>query len=530
MAEQRKKVLITDDISEEGIALLRKEAEVDVKVGIKPPDIKAVIGDYEALMVRSQTRVTADIIEAGKKLQVIARAGVGIDNVDVEAATRLGVVVVNAPTGNTVSAAEHSLALLLALARNIPQANALLKKGIWRRSDFMGIELRGKTLGIIGLGNVGSEVAKRAIGFEMRLLGIDPLVSPEYAQKLQVELVDLNKLLQESDFITLHLPLTAQTRNIIGAAELALVKPTARIINTARGGLIDETAMVNAIHENRLAGAAIDVFEKEPTTESILFNEENIIVTPHLGASTTEAQVFAARDVAEQIADIFKGLPARSAINVPYIPSETMAALRPYIKLSTTLCKLLYRLAEGQTKTIRIKYDGDIANYDTSAIKATVVGGLLESISEERVNIVNCNVIAARRGLTVIEEKEVTCTNYASLLSIEITTTEGVFIVAGTIRQDELHVVRVNDYWLDIVPVPGSYFLFSDHLDRPGFIGAIGKITGDANVNISSMHLGRLKPRGQALLVLTMDEPLPEKQQQRILAIPDVYSVKLVSL
>jgi D-3-phosphoglycerate dehydrogenase len=394
----------------------------------------------------------------------------------------------------------------------------------------MGTELRGKTLGIIGLGNVGTEVAKRAQGFEMRLLGSDPLVSQEYAENIQVELVDIKQLLRESDFVTLHLPLTTQTRKMIGAKELALVKPNVRIINCARGGLIDEEALVKAVREKRVAGAAIDVFEKEPTTESILFGEENIIVTPHLGASTTEAQVLAARDVAEQIADVFQGQAARSAINVPYIPTEAMKALAPFMELAPMLCKLVYKLAEGQAKTIRIKYHGDIANYDTNALKATIIGGILEGTSEERVNLVNCNLVAAKRGLTVIEEKEAVCENYASLLSIEMTTTVGVCTVAGTVMHGESHIVRVNDYWLDVVPVSGSYFLFSDHLDRPGFIGAIGKITGDADINISSMHLGRLELRGKALLVLTLDEPMPEEQQQQILAIPDVYTVNLVKL
>jgi D-3-phosphoglycerate dehydrogenase len=530
MADKRKKVLITDPVSEEGIDILRKEAQVDIKTTLKPEEIIAIIGDYDALMVRSQTKVTAAIIEAGKNLQIIARAGVGIDNVDVEAATRCGVVVVNAPTGNTVSAAEHAFALMLALARNIPQANTSLKSCQWKRNDFTGTELRGKTLGIIGLGNVGSEVAKRARSFEMKLIGIDPLVSEEYARKLGVTLVELPQLMKESDFITLHIPLTPQTRGLIGAKELAMAKPGMRIINCARGGLIDEKELVKAVHEKIIAGAAIDVFEKEPCTESLLFGEDNIIVTPHLGASTNEAQVLAARDVAEQIADVFKGLPARAAINVPYIPSETLTALTPYIKLTISLCKLAYKLAEGQSKTIRIKYNGDIANYDTSILKSAVVGGLISGYSEERVNIVNCNLIAAKRGLTIIEEKEVACVNYTSLLTLEITTTKGVWTVAGTIMNNESHIVRINDYWLDIVPVPGSYFLFSDHRDRPGFIGAVGKITGDANVNISSMHLGRLKPRGQALLVLSLDEPLPVKAQQQILAIPEVSSVKLVAL
>ena len=529
MAEKRK-VLVTDSVSRSIIDIFPEDTEVEFRDNLKPEEMISVIGDFNALIVRSQTKVTSAIIEAGKKLEVIARAGVGIDNVDVEAATRRGIVVVNAPTGNTVSAAEHTIALLLASARNIPQANASLKACQWKRNEFMGTELRGKTLGIIGLGNVGSEVARRAQGFEMKLIGKDPLVSVESAKKLQVELVDLERLLKESDFITLHLPLTPQTRNIIGAKELALCKPTARIINCARGGLIDEEALVAAIKENKLAGAAIDVFEKEPCTQSILFGVDNIIVTPHLGASTTEAQVLAARDVAVQIVDVFRGQPARSAINVPYIPAETLVALTPYMKLANTLCKLVYRLAEGQAKGIRIRYEGDIATYDTNPLKAAVVGGLLESYSEERVNIVNVNLIAAKRGLSVIEEKEAACVNYASLLSVSVTTTAGTWTVAGTIIQNDAHITRVNDFWLDIVPSPGSFFLFSDHKDRPGLIGAVGKITGDADINISFMHLGRLKPRGRALLVLTLDEPMPEKQQKQILAIPDVYSVKLISL
>ena len=530
MAEQRKKVLITDAISEEGIAELRRQADVDVRTKLPEAGIIDIIGDYEALIVRSQTKVTAAIIEAGKKLAVIARAGVGIDNVDVEAATRHGVIVVNAPTGNTVSAAEHTFAMLMASARNIPQANASLKSCAWERNSFMGTELRGKTLGLVGLGNVGSEVARRARAFEMHVLGVDPLISTETAGKLQVELVDLKRLLAESDFISLHIPLTPQTRNMLGAKELAACKKTARIINCARGGLIDEEALVKAVKEKKLAGAAIDVFENEPCTESILFDVDNIIVTPHLGASTAEAQVMAASDVADQIIDVFNGRPAHAAVNAPYIPAETLTVLAPYLDLTKTLCKILYALGKGQTKNLRIKYAGELAEYDTNAIKAAVIGGLLEGLTEERVNIVNCNVIASRRGLTVVEEKEASCADYGSLLTVELTTNTGSCLVAGTVRDREVHVVRVKEFWLDLVPTPGSYFLFSDHLDRPGFIGAIGKITGDADINISSMHLGRLKPRGQALLVLTLDEPMPEAEQQKILAIPDVYSVTLVAL
>jgi len=523
------KVLVADPISNEGIDILRSYAQVDIKLGLKSEEIISTISDYEALIVRSQTQVSAKVIEAGKKLQVIARAGVGVDNIDVEEATRRGIVVVNAPTGNTISAAEHTIALMLSLARHIPQANAMLKSGVWQRSDFMGIEVRNKTLGIIGLGNIGSEVARRAQGLEMKLIAYDPFISVDYAHNLQVELLSLEQLIRESDFITLHLPLTASTKALIGAKELALVKPTVRIINTARGGLIDEEALAKAVKEKRVAGAAIDVFSSEPATKSVLFENDAIIVTPHLGASTTEAQAMAAKDIAEQIIDIFKGQPARYAVNTPFISAEALSVLAPFIKAASTAGKLASQLTEGQMNTIQIKYDGDISNYDTNVLKAAALGGLLGEISEERVNLVNANIVAARRGLTVVEQKEAACENYTSLFTIEVTTSTGVTTVAATVIRGESHIVRVNNYWIDIVPT-GAYFLFSDHLDRPGMIGAVGKIAGDADVNISGMYVGRLKPRGQALMIVVLDEPLPEAQQQQMLSLPDIYSVKLVKL
>jgi len=523
------KVLIAEPISDEGIDILRSYAEVDIRLGLKPEEIISIIGDYEALVVRSQTQVSAKVIQAGEKLQVIARAGVSVDNIDIEEATRHGIVVVHAPTGNTISAAEHTIALMLSLARHIPQASATLKSGIWRRTEFMGIEVRNKTLGIIGLGNVGSEVARRARGLEMKLIAHDPFISVDHAHNLQVELVSLEQLLKESDFITLHLPLTKSTRRLIGVKELSLVKPTVRIINTARGGLIDEQALVRAIKEERVAGAAIDVFPTEPTTKSALFENDNVIVTPHLGASTTEAQAEVAKDVANQIIAVFKGQPARYSVNAPFVSAETLSILAPFIKLAAIAGKLVSQLAEGQMNAIQIRYEGEISNYDTNALKASVLGGLLEEISEERVNLVNANIVAARRGLTVVEQKEATCENYASLITIEATTSAGVTIVAGTVIRGESHIVRVNNYWLDIVPT-GGYFLFSDHLDRPGLISAVSKVTGDADVNISSMHVGRLKPRGQALMVLALDEPLFEEHLQQILSIPDVYTAKLIKL
>jgi len=523
------KVLVTDPISEEGIDILRRQTEVDVKLGIKPDEIISIIGNYEALVVRSQTKVTAEIIAAGKKLQAIARAGAGIDNIDVEAATRQGILVVNAPTGNTISAAEHTIALMLSLARHIPQANAVLKSGVWRRNDFMGTEVRDKTLGIIGLGNVGSEVAKRARGLQMKLIGYDPFVSVDHAKKLQVELVPFEQLLKEADFITLHLSLTPTTEGLIGEKELALMKPGVHIINCARGKLINEEALARAVKEGKVAGAAVDVFPKEPTTESALFESDDIIVTPHLGASTTEAQAAAAKDVAEQIIDIFNGRPARYSVNAPFISAETLSTLAPFMTLAATLGKLVSQLVEGQMNSIQIKYEGEIASYDTNALKAAVLGGLLEEVTEERVNLVNANIVAAQRGLTVVEQEEAACENYASLVTVFVTTSTGTTTVAGSVMRGESHIVRVNDYWFDIVPT-GGYFLFSDHLDRPGLIGAVGKITGDADINVSFMHLGRLKSRGQALMILVLDEPLPEAQRQQILSLPNVYSAKLVKL
>ena len=523
------KILVADKIAQAGIDMLSEYAQVDVKTKQRPEQLISIIGDYEAIIVRSQTKVTADIIAAGKKLQVIGRAGVGVDNIDLEAATNYGIIVVNAPTGNTISAAEHSIALMLALSRNIPQANTSLKSCEWRRSDFMGTEVKGKTLGIVGLGNVGAEVARRAHGLEMKLIGNDPFVSTERAANLQVGLVPLEQLFSEADFITLHIPLTESTRNLIGVGVLASVKPTARIINTARGGLIDEKALVKAIEENRLAGAAIDVFPSEPCTESILFGYDNIIVTPHLGASTTEAQTLAATEVAKQVTDVLNGQPARYSVNAPLISSDAMPVLLPFLKVASSLGSLASYLGEGQLKSIQIKYLGEIAEFDTKALKAAALSGLLDRLSEERVNIVNASILASKRGIKVLEQKGSADENYANLITLELTSSEGSVNVSGTVLRGETHIVQVNNYWIDIVPT-GGYFLFSDHRDRPGIIGAVGKIAGDADINISYMHLSRLKPREQALMILALDEPLSEQQIKQVLALPDVKTAKVVKL
>ena len=519
------RILIADSIAEEGLQFLRSNAQVDIKIKLEPVQLKAIIGDYDALIVRSQTQVSAEVIESGKKLKVIGRAGVGTDNIDVDAATRKGIVVVNAPTGNTVAAAEHTVALMLALARNVPQANSRLKSGKWQREAMVGSELRNKILGIIGLGNVGSEVAKRAQAFEMRVVAHDPFVSKDYARNLEVDLVSMDELLKGADFITLHVPLTAATKNLIGNKELAKLKPTARIINCARGGLIDEEAIVKAIKSGKIAGAAFDVFDKEPVTDSPLFKEDKIIVTPHLGASTVEAQTGVAKDVAAEVLAVLQGQFSKYAVNAPHIAPE----LVPFMRVAANIGNLASQLMEGQINSTHIRYSGGVSNYDCNPIKTALISGLLQQASEERINLVNVGFIAAQRGLKISEEKETTCQNYSNLLTLEVNTNLGTIAISGTVRDSEIHIVQVNDFWMDIVPT-GGYFLFCDHLDRPGLVGTIGNIIGKADINISSMHLSRLKPRGKALMILALDEPLGEEQLQEILALPGIYIAKAVKL
>lgn len=523
------KVLVADPIDKAGIEALKAEVEVDVKTGLKKDELIAIIAEYDGLVVRSETRVTADVIKAAKKLQVVGRAGVGIDNIDLDEATRSGIIVVNAPTSNTISAAEHSFAMMMALARHIPQANDKLKSGLWQRKDYIGTELKDKTLGVVGLGNVGSEVATRAQAFDMRTIGFDPFITAEYVQKLGIELVSLDDLLAQSDFISLHVPLTPETRNLIGVENIGKLKPNVRIVNCARGGLIDEKALVEAIEAGKIAGAAIDVFENEPVTESILFTQDRVIVTPHLGASTLEAQAGVATDIAEQILCVLKGKPARYTVNAPKIAAEVLQVLAPYTGVASMLGSLARQLMEGQIQSINIDYSGEIAAYDATAIKASIIGGLLEGVSEERVNIVNAAFIASQRGIKIVEQKNTACENYSSLITLEVNTSAGSTTVAGTVLRGETHIVRINDFWPDIVPT-GGYFLFSDHRDRPGMIGTVGNITGKADINISSMQLARLEQRGRALMILALDEPLSEEHRQEVLAIPDVQTAKMVKL
>lgn len=523
------RVLVSDPIHPEGIALLRSQPDVEVEVqtGLKEEDLLRVIPSFHALIVRSETKVTARVLEAGVSLQVVGRAGVGVDNIDLETATRRGVAVVNAPTGNILAVAEHTLALLLALARRIPQADASLKRGEWRRRDFMGVQVRGKTLGIVGLGRVGTEVARRALALGMRVLAHDPFVSPERAQRLGVEMVSLERVLAEADFLTLHTPLTEDTRRLIGRRELARMKRGAYLINTARGGVVDEEALLEALEEGHLAGAGLDVFAQEPPGPTPLVCHPRVVATPHLGASTAEAQAEVAREVVEQVLAVLRGQPAPFTVNAPAIPAEVHAVLAPYLRVGALLGRIAIQLLEGQLAAVRVRYEGTLAEQDTRPLRSAVLMGLLQPVSAERVNLVNAHLLAEQRGLRVEEDRGPAPEEYAALLTVELAGTGGTLALAATWMRGRPHIVRIRDYWLDLVP-EAPYLLFIEHLDRPGMIGAVGTLTGRHNINIAFMEVGRLEPRGRAMMVLGLDDPMPEPVLAEVRRLPDVYSARVV--
>ena len=523
------RVLITDPIAPEGVDLLKTQAEVDVKRGLSPQELMQVLGDYDALIVRSETRVTREVIEAGDKLQVVARAGVGVDNIDVDAATGRGIAVVNAPTGNTIAAVEHTLALILALARNLPQAHQSLKQGQWSRSSFMGVEVRNKTLGVLGLGRVGSEVAKRAQSFAMQVIAHDPFVSPDYARILGVELASLEDLLARSDFITIHTALTDSTFHLIGERELAMMKPSARLVNAARGELIDDEALLQALDQDILAGAALDVFAQEPPGETPLVQHSKVIVTPHLGASTQEAQREVAIETAEQVLAVLRGEPARNTVNAPFLPPEVHAVVAPYIPVASLLGKLLTHLGDGQFVGVDIGYEGEVAQHDTAMLKSAVLVGLLSPISGEKVNLINAPLLAQQRGLRVTEQKNAAAEEYGSLLTVSLETTAGGITLGGTSMRDEVHIVKVDDYWMDMV-ASSPYLLFVEQRDQPGSIGAVGTIAGRNDINVSFMQVGRLSPRGRAMMIVGLDDPMSPEVLEEICALKQIDTARLVKL
>jgi D-3-phosphoglycerate dehydrogenase len=528
--ESTMKILVCDPIAEDGVEILKNAGiEVDIKTGMKPEELKKAVNGYDALVVRSETKITRDILDATTHLQVVGRAGVGVDNIDVAAATEKGVVVVNAPTGNTTSAAEHAIALMMALARRIPAADASLKSGKWERGKFLGIEVRNKTLGIVGLGQVGSEVARRARGLEMRVLAVDPFVPEDRAKMLGVDIVSMDTLLAESDFITVHTTLSEGTKKLIGAEEIAKTKPTVRFINTARGGIIDEDALVEAIKSGRIAGAAIDVFEKEPITDHPLFALDGVVVTPHLGASTAEAQERVSVDVALQIVAVLNGEPARWAVNAPMIDPETYQYLAPYVPVAQKIGALAVQLHKGQMNDVEIDYAGDIAHHDVTPLRAAVISGLLAGISVEHVNVVNVDLIAERRGMQLKQVHSPSHEIYSNLITVRLRGSEGRTEVAGTIAPDGPHVVSIDEVWVDVPPSEG-YLLLCENRDRPGMVGAVGTLMGEFGVNISYMNVGRHEKSGNALMVLALDDTLTPEQIARVREIEGIVGVRLARL
>lgn len=548
------KVLVADPIAKEGIDRLRREVEVDVATGLSAPQLIERIGVYEGLIVRSETRVTADVIAAGKSLKVIGRAGVGVDNIDVEAATERGILVVNSPGGNTIAAAEHTIAMLLALSRNIAQANASLRSGRWERAGFIGVEVLNKTIGIIGLGRIGSEVARRAQGLMMKVVAYDPFLSADVAAKQGIEMLSLDELLARADYVTLHVPLTADTHHLIGARELALMKPGARLINVARGGIVDEGALCEALARGHLAGAALDVFETEPLSpDSPLLSLPNVVVTPHLGASTREAQVNVAIEVAEEMLLALRGEPVRNAVNLPSVAAEVLRQMTPHLVLVEKMGRLLGYLVDGAVAQLEVCYCGEVAAMNTALLTLAALKGLLTPQLSEQVNLVNAQAIAKRRGIKVYEERTNWAEGFASLITLRIaahrlespvTTARGVrsgmltdaasakssrsIAVSGTLFGAEPRIVSIDGYRVDFEPF--GYMLIDSHIDKPGMIGKIGTILGNRNINIAGMQVGRISRAGDAITVLSIDDPVPPDVLEQIRQVDGIRELKFVDL
>ena len=526
------RVLVTDPLAEAGLKILSEDhaLQVDVKLKLPPGELKTLIRDYDALVVRSGTQVTREVLEAATRLKVIGRAGAGLDNVDVETASKRGVIVMNAAGGNTIATAEHTFALLLALARNIPQACVSLKGGQWERTKFQGVELTRKTLGVVGLGRIGREVAARAIAFGMRVVAYDPFLSPDVIQDLEVEPVDLPALLARADVITVHTPLTDETRHMIGEKEFALVKPGVRIVNCARGGIVDEAALAQAIRAGVVAGAALDVYEQEPPpASSELLKLPQVVTTPHLGASTEEAQVSVAVEIAAAVRDALLGRGIRNAVNVPSIDPELAKILEPYLKLAEAQGSLQGQLAEGHLKEVRVRYVGELVKHDLAALTLVFIKGLLTPSLAETVNYVNAALLAKERGIKVIESKSSQSEDFATLIATEVRTERGGVSVDGTLltRRDP-RIVRINEFYVEALP--HGHMVIIRTKDRPGFIGAIGTIFGRHGINIAHMTFGRTQAGGEALNVFNVDSPVPPEVVKEIQAVPNVTDVRLVKL
>jgi D-3-phosphoglycerate dehydrogenase len=523
-------VLVADPIAEEGLAILRSQARVEVVAGQPPEALQRCLAEADALLVRSETHVTAALLEAAPRLRVIGRAGAGVDTIDVPAATARGIVVVNAPGGNAVAAAEHTLALMFALARRVAAADASLKRGEWARGKYVGSELTGKTLGLIGLGRVGTEVSRRALGLDMRVLVYDPYVPDDHVRRLGLEPVELDALLEMSEFVSLHVPLTETTRGVLNAERLGRMRTGAFLINCARGGLVDQEALLAALDAGHLGGVGVDVFAHEPVAiDDPLPRHPKVVATPHLGASTVEAQANVAAQVAEEVLAVLDGRPAQFAVNAPSLRAEEAEVLQPYLGLVQMLGKLATQLADGHLRSAEIAYRGEIGERHVDVLTAAAVRGLLEPISDEPVNLVNARLLAQQRGLEVVETRSSTPTHYTSLVRVTVRTGAGETSVAGVISDGRANVVQIDEYELHLPPTPG-YLLVTQHNDRPGMIGLVGTLLGEADINISSMQVGRKAPRGEALMLLSVDEPIPPAVVERIRQAANVASIKVIKL
>ncbi len=521
------KVLIAEPIAEPGLDRLRTEVTVDVKTDLTREQLLEQIASYDALIIRSQTKADAELIERAPNLKVIGRAGIGLDNVDVDAATRHGIVVVNAPQSNVLSAAEHTIALLLSQARNIPAANASVAAGRWERERFEGVELHGKTLSILGLGRIGTLVAQRALAFGMRVVAFDPYVAKARAGQMGVELAPtLDDALRAADFVTIHLPKTSETAALIGAEQLALLKPTARIVNTSRGGIVDEDALAAAIKGGRLAGAALDVFAKEPPGHSPLFDLDQVVLTPHLGASTEEAQSKAGASIAEQVLLALRGELAPYAVNVE-AGRELSDVVRPFMPLAEKLGRIFTALAGGNVQEVQFSYQGSIADHDTRVLTLAALKGMFANVVHEPVTFVNAPLLATERGIEVAETKSAMSRDYVN--AIEISAGERA-AVAGTLvgKRNEERLVRILDFEVDFPP--GPYMCFLRYDDRPGVIGAIGTILGRCGVNIADMRVGRQEKGGEALMCLTVDQPIDNDVLKELADGSEAKDAKFITL
>lgn len=526
------KILVTDKLDKEGVEILKKYPELEVieKETLKGDDLKKELQGYDAIIVRSETKLTRDIIEASSGLKVIARAGVGVDNIDVQAATEKGIVVMNAPSGNTISTAEHTFAMMLSLARKIPFAHiSLAKEGKWDRKSFKGNELYGKTLGIIGMGKIGTEVALRAKAFGMKILAFDPFVSEEKAEQLGIELSSLEKIYKESDFITVHTPLTEKTKGMIGKKEIEMMKKSVKIINCARGGIIDEEALANALKEGRIAGAAIDVFSKEPPFEprNPLLDAPNCILVPHLGASTAEAQFNVAVESAEAVANFFVHGMIVNSVNMPSISKEVYQQIKSYIELSEKMGAFIAQLVEGQTEEVKLSYYGDIK--ETSLITKAFLKGMFEPFMGDTVNYVNSTITATSRGIKVSEEKEEISTDYNNIVAVNVKTDKDNITLWGTVHSNNKgRIVKINDYYFEVETEGNLVVIYNE--DKPGVIGNIGTIMGTHNINIASMKVGRDKRQNLALTIINIDSPLSDDAYNQLKNVPGIKVVKKIKL